>query len=303
MSRRPQTRSHEVGSIPATGTRRGWGALLIALSCVGFALAAAVVFVVPAMLGTGLTVRELGVLAGGILMGVSSIVLRAGRRMRMEAADWEAIGRDPRPPIVYLRPFEADGTWYVMPINDRRHAPPLWRSLDATYEERLTRALANVGPLIAMANPGEASLEIGAKRLCVEDSEWRQRVADLTSRAGSVIIHAGVSDGLAWEIEHIVGLAMPERVIVALPSKGPRRQPSRQERYGAFVRRFGEVFPRGLPDRVDDSQFLYFDADWVPHRFGHRGGGTVPRSHTGAGDQRARVLERLGKAFPITRFP
>jgi hypothetical protein len=61
----------------------------------------------------------------------------------------------------------------------------------------------------------------------------------------------------------------------------------------------GRCSPGGLPDRVDDSPFLYFDFDWRPYRFGHRGGRTIPYSDGDPGEQRALVLERLGNEFAI----
>jgi hypothetical protein len=135
------------------------------------------------------------------------------------------------------------------------------------------------------------------------DGEWQDRVAYLTSAAGSIIVRAGVSDGLAWEIERIVGLGTPERLIIVLPWDAGRERPSREERYAAFVGRFRDVFPRGLPDRAGESQFLFFDADWNPHCFGHRGSRPVPAPRGSPGEQRALVLERLRSEFRVSLFP
>jgi hypothetical protein len=143
--------------------------------------------------------------------------------------------------------------------------------LGTTYEQRLARALASIGPLRAIADPSDELLEIGAGRLRAADWEWQYRVAELTESAALIILHAGASDGLAWEIEHVVALGTPERVILALPLGAEPGQPSREQRYADFVRATWELFPRGLPDRVGESTFLFFDHDWKPHRLSHRG--------------------------------
>jgi hypothetical protein len=275
---------------------------VIALGLLGFPLGLALILA-PIGLDAGWVLRVPAAVVGGLLIGASYVAVWLGRRIRVRAGDWEAVERDPRPPIVYLRPFDADGVEYVALWKSRVRARPARRMLETTYEERLARALADVAPLVAIANPSAALLEPGATRLGAEDWEWQDRVAKLTSRAGSIILHAGVSDGLAWEVEHVVGLGAPERLIVALPADAPSWKPSRDERYAAFVRRFGDVFPRGLPDRAAESQFLFFDADWRPRPFGHRGSGAVSAPRGSPGQQRALVLERLRSEFKISLFP
>ena len=58
-------------------------------------------------------------------------------------------------------------------------------------------------------------------------------------RAGVVLFQTGDSEGLAWEVDHVVALGAPERVILALPQPGKRK--TRHERYDAFRRRFGKL--------------------------------------------------------------
>ena len=157
--------------------------------------------------------------------------------------------------------------------------------------------------MLAIANPSEALPEMGAKRVLAGDDEWQDRVMSLTSRAGTVIVHAGASDGLAWEIEHVVERRAPERVIVVLPRDASRGQRSREERYASFAARFAKVFPRALPDPIGDSQFLYFDADWTPHRFGQRGSHAPAVAPGSPGEQRAVVLDRLRSEFRVSPFP
>jgi hypothetical protein len=276
--------------------------MLIALGALGYPLALAII-VVPVGLHAGWGLRAPAIVIAGVVTGVSYSLVRLGRRMRATEGDEAGISQDPRPLIVYLRPFDADGVGHFTAWRSRVRARPVRRMFETTYEQRLARALRDVAPLVAIANPSERLLEPGAVRLRAEDWEWQRTVADLTSRAGSIILHAGLSDGLAWEIEHVVDLGTPERVIVALPSDAPRGQPSREARYAAFVRSFWGLFPRGLPDRAGESQFLIFDADWTPHRFGDRGPKAIPRSRDSLGEHRALVLERLQWEFKVSPFP
>lgn len=252
----------------------------------------------------GIVPRLSGLGVGAFVIGTSWPLVRLGRRLRVEPGDWQTITRDPHPPIVYLRPFVADGVESVGSFRSHVRARPFRRLLgETTYEQRLARALADVAPFVAIANPAEGLPEIGATRLAVADSEWRDRVAELTSGAGSIIVHAGVSDGLSWEIEHVVTLDAPERLIVALPAEAGGKRPSREQRYDRFSTKFNDVFPRGLPRRTGNSQFLFFDADWEAHCFGDRGSAPFRAEPGSAGEQRAQVLERLRSEFRVSAFP
>ncbi len=167
---------------------------------------------------------------------------------------------------------------------------------EGTYEERLARTLREVGPFVTVGDPTERLPLLGAARLYAADEEWQETVDELTARAGVVVLHAGESEGLAWEVRHVVALDAPERVILSLPLQAKRRQASRQERYDAFLRTSGEAFLRPLPDRIGECQFLYFDADWTPRLLGNSApAGDGPRCGRAAAP-RPRVQDHLGVA-------
>jgi hypothetical protein len=278
-----------------------WGSVLLTLGLCGYVAGLACILV-PVALSTSWLVRLPAILSGSTIIGMSYGVVAIGRRLRIAPGDWDALAQDPRAPIVYLRPFELDGAEQVSGWGGHGRMRPSRRMIETTYEERLVRALADVGPVVAIADPSDELLEIGADRLRAADWEWQYRVAELTERAQAIILHAGASDGLAWEIEHVVGLRTPERMIVALPLDAQPGQPSRQERYAHFVRATWELFPRGLPDRVGESTFLYFDRDWKPHRFGHRGA-SIPAAQDALSEQCALALTRLGQEFGEQLLP
>ena len=219
-----------------------------------------------------------------------------GRRMRASGAE-VVLAEDTRGPIVYLRPFGVDRAEIARRLSSWVRISPR-EGFEKTYEERLTRTLHKIGPLVTVGDPTERLPLPGAARMYAADEEWQGKVDELAERAGVVILHTGDGDGLTWEVHRVIALDAPERVILSLPLDGRRKEPSRQERYDAFRRRLGDAFPRSLPEAIGHCQFLYFEADWTPRLLGERG--TAPP----AGEtERAKVLRRLAREFKITWAP
>lgn len=246
---------------------------------------------------TGVSYNLVGTLGPGVL-AASLLVVNRGRRMRTGGAE-NVLAEDVRAPIVYLRPFASDSTeitsWYW--TSTRLRISPRER-FERTYEERLARTLRDVGPFVAFGDPTERLPLLGAARVYAADEKWHETVDELSSRAGVVLLHAGEGESFTWEVRHVVALDAPERVIISLPLPGKRNHRSRQQRYDAFRRNFGHVFPRPLPEAIGECQFAYFDADWTPRLLGERGV-ALPDGES----ERTRALRRLAREFKITWGP
>jgi hypothetical protein len=227
---------------------------------------------------------------------VSVALVARGRRMRLGGAE-RVLAKDARAPIVYLRPFGADRAEIAKRMSSRVRIS-LSERFVKTYEERLARALRKIGPFVAVGDPTERLPLLGAARMYAADEDWQARVGELTGRAGVVLLHTGEGDGFAWEVHHVIGRCAPERAILSLPLDANRKEPSRQERYDAFRRRFGDAFPRPLPEAIGYCQFVYFDADWTPRLLGERGA-PLP---DGEGEC-TRALRRLAREFKIAWGP
>jgi hypothetical protein len=220
-------------------------------------------------------------------------LIQQGQRMRARDAE-RVLAADARAPVVYLRPFAADGKQIESAWSSRvRSSPWEWY---ISHEQRLARALRKVGPFVAVGDPTEDVPELGAVRMYAADEDWQVKVGELSARAGVVLLETGESEGLGWEVRHVVSLGDPERVIVALPPPGRRGR--RLERYTAFRRAFGEEFPRGLPESIGHCQFTYFDRDWTPRLLGQRGA-SLPAGDT----PRELALRRLAREFKIMWGP
>jgi hypothetical protein len=291
----PVERAEQLASASAARAQRnrGVGLLLIALGVAFFVAVFAALFV---LWFAGFRHDVVAASVVPVALFVSVWLVTRGRRMRAGEAG-RVLAEEVRAPIVYLRPFGADRAVISRRLSSRVRIS-LRESYESRYEERLARALHEVGPFVAVGDPTERLPQPGAVRMYAADEEWRETVDELTGRAGVVILHAGEGDGLAWEVRHVTELDAPERVILSLPLLAERKEPSRQERYDDFRRTLGQAFPRPLPEAIGHCQFLYFDADWTPRLLGERGK-PLPAGES----ERARALRRLAREFKITWGP
>jgi hypothetical protein len=145
----------------------------------------------------------------------------------------EAMEADPRKPILYLRPFKADGVKFVTEkIRAERRRPVrvsvsgggligtlmvmamtaianaiwrVWAQSDwggTEGEALLIEPLKTLGPVVAVARPGERVPPIGAARLYAR-RDWQQVVRSILDRAQLVLMFAGTTPGFQWELNHI----------------------------------------------------------------------------------------------------
>lgn len=261
------------------------------------------------MVAAGILVWPVGAVVSGLLKAVipgdgnvgpvtlasvaaSTALLRYGRRTRAKGAG-QVLESDPRPPIVYLRPFDFDRTSSIAATGPLAHG---WST--KTYEQRVARALRRVAPVVAVGDPTEGLPELGAVRLYADDAKWQRTIENLTGRGGTIILHVGESEGLTWEVSHVVGLGQPERIILSLGEC----LPTDSARYANFRRKFGHIFPCGLPQikfKIFGSAFVYFDADWTPQVFDRRVSLTLDAPPGSLGEQRAMALRRLDFEFEL----
>jgi hypothetical protein len=291
----PVERTEQLASASAARAQRNRGAGLLLIS-LGVAFIVGVYAALFALWFAGFRHDVVAAVVVPLALFVSVLLVTRGRRMRAGEAG-RVLAEEVRAPIVYLRPFGADRAVISRRLSSRVRIS-LRESYESRYEERLARALHEVGPFVAVGDPTERLPQPGAARMYATDEEWRETVDELTSRAGVVILHAGEGDGLAWEVRHVTELDAPERLILSLPLLAERKEPSRQERYDAFRRTLGDAFPRPLPQVIGHCQFLYFDVDWTPRLLGERGT-ALPAGES----ERSRALRRLAREFTITWGP
>ncbi|MEV5650184.1 hypothetical protein AB0L57_18210 [Nocardia sp. NPDC052254] len=138
-----------------------------------------------------------------------------------------------------------------------------------TEEQQIATAVAPFGRMVALGNPSDTLPPPGAARTYAADENWQAEVLDALARSELVVLAAGASRNLAWEVERIVEHGVPSRLVLTVGHD--------QEKYERFRRTLGDRFPAGLPDHPKPSlrqrvlkaysvrAVIRFDDDWTPH--------------------------------------
>jgi hypothetical protein len=167
----------------------------------------------------------LALIAMCVLLGwVGLNAARRGRRHLQASAD-ELRATDPRPPVLYLRSFEADD---VMAAS---------KGLGNSAEESLVAALDAIGPVVALGEPGEKLPPLGAARAYSTDDRWQLHISDWAAEASQVVLLAGHTDNFWWEVRHLVASGSLGKAVFLLPGG---------QSYHAFRERFMREVP-GIP--------------------------------------------------------
>jgi hypothetical protein len=120
-------------------------------------------------------------------------------------------GGDSRSPVVILRSFRDDA---IGLRSSKAFAIPF------RYEQAIAEVLRDLGPVIAIGEPGEGLPQIGAARAYVSDNEWQEVVKRWIDEAAVIALLAGDTHWLRWEIEQVIEARKLDRVFVMLPPIG-----------------------------------------------------------------------------------
>jgi hypothetical protein len=117
---------------------------------------------------------------------------------------------------LFLRPFSLTAE---LPVSNPNRAGVLLPSSNTEpgtidLETILTEAFLENTPLIAFGRPGEA---IGAGRIEVSDSDWRERLKPLAKAAAAIFVIPAASEGTGWEIEWLKSEALLAKCIFLMP--------------------------------------------------------------------------------------
>ena len=154
---------------------------------------------------------------GAALVVLATAVLRRARaRARATAAELRA--RDPRPPLLYLRSFADDDVLLPTVLSPRRPFVEMFslRTADP-FEESLAWELGSYGPVVAVGRPGTAPDSLGAAREFLPDDSWQDGVLARMAAALAIVVVAGDTPGLEWEVAAIADRGHLGKTVFVIP--------------------------------------------------------------------------------------
>ena len=179
------------------------------------------------------------------------------------------MAKDPRPPVVYLRPFGEDREHTYDYVSSGETSAPL----KAKAEDFLL-PLNAIGPLVSIAEPKLSARcgmhPLGTARDFIGAGDWQARVRELLDDAGMVVLAIGDSAGIEWEIAEVRARVPPQSVLLYLPprptkawtSKG--RKQNEREIYEAYATLVERYFGVQLPPFDSALHVIGFDSTGQP---------------------------------------
>jgi hypothetical protein len=173
--------------------------------------------------------------------------------------------KDPRDPVLYLRPFS-----YDFVVDPESYS-------GTTDEELLASVFQAIGPVVSIGDPNEINNPekslpmIGTSRIFLKNDDWQNNVGQLMEISQLVVIHPGTSKGLRWEMGAAAKRAGPSKLLISFLCWYWLDYPTRQERYERFKAVAEEALNEPnleskirLPELIGDTLFLAFNEDWTP---------------------------------------
>ena len=119
---------------------------------------------------------------------------------------------DRRPATLLLRSFSDDEKLRALRTSQ-------YALFDFSLEGRLAGHFAASGPFIAVGSPSHETPPAGAARAFLSDDEWQGRVGQWMQSARLIIVVAGLTKWVEWELDQVVKRGYVDKLIVLFPEK------------------------------------------------------------------------------------
>jgi hypothetical protein len=160
------------------------------------------------------------------------LLVRARRYFQVDAES--LLNVDQRAPILFLRSFDDD--------EKQNFATSRRAFLDFSLETRLSNHFFHFGPFIAVGSPKESVPQPGAARVLLGDDEWQGRVLGWMKSANLIIMYAGLTPWVNWELRQVLENGRTSRLILMFPEIKEWRPARRKANVAARATKIRELF-------------------------------------------------------------
>ncbi len=180
------------------------------------------------------------------------------RSQKLGAEDADSVlDKRTEKPVLFLRSFKSDEDPTYMVTT---------QSVAYLYsdEQTIVAFMETFGPCIAIGNPNDKDVVLGASRIYLEDENWKLKFYEYLEEAQFVIWSLGFTEGVLWELNQILEKTDPEKIIIYIPWKNINLE-KRAEFWQIFQEIFHSLFPgheNKIPKSIGAAYFILFDPDW-----------------------------------------
>lgn len=158
--------------------------------------------------------------AGGILVALVVLIIagwaldrfaeRFATKMYQGVRDW-----DRRAPVVFLRTFDQDDNRLRIRALDPIARLPAGIGRSRTMDEMLLEHASPYGPIIAIGDPRDSKLPLGAARIFVpgQGQAWQEWVRGIVEPAKAIVMSPNDTEGVKWELALLAQGEFAQRVI------------------------------------------------------------------------------------------
>lgn len=177
----------------------------------------------PGVLGLAVALPAMIVVLLFLGSGLQSLVRRM---VRFSLEDLQRV--DMRAPLLFLRAFGDD----QVPLKPEK-APLFTRLIEigrrrTSLDQMLIEEGTPFGPVVALGNPRDRRPPYGAARGYFDDKDWQGAVTDLANNSAVVVICLDDTDGIWWEIEHLVTRGHLGKTLFLVHPKFARSEANRE---------------------------------------------------------------------------
>jgi uncharacterized membrane protein YeaQ/YmgE (transglycosylase-associated protein family) len=165
-----------------------------------------------------------------VMAAALPIAMAAMARRHYSLTANRALELDIRKPVLFLRSFETDTTrlWGRGLLGKLRKR---------TIDEAISRLADRLGPFIAIANPTTALPRLGAAQSHYSNDTWQSAIAGWIAMSQVIVMIAGRTQGIRWELDHIFSNQAHRKLIIFFPPSLRLR-----ENHGAAIKWLTDYF-------------------------------------------------------------
>lgn len=158
-----------------------------------------------------------GMILGPIALGVwhwegVRQYLRQAKSLEQPNAD-ALLATDQRPATLFLRSFRDD----TLELPSLQSLRGLGHGKSIRFEEAFASLFGEIGPLIAIGEPGESLPKIGAAKTYFSDDEWQDAVLGWMQRCRLIVLAVGPTPAVTWELSQILRNGHLTKLILVVP--------------------------------------------------------------------------------------